>query len=109
MADPVVRKEFPDQKQRSAVCYSRFGEKKKTSAFVVVGRANEYVYAKHTVTLSPALTEKTKLLPESGPGYHVVLAQFGDVKVAGIVHNGIQFETDEELPKGELTDILKND
>ena len=29
MADPVIRKEFSDGKQRAAVCYSQFDKKKK--------------------------------------------------------------------------------
>lgn len=29
MSDPNIRKEFPDGKQRAAVCYSQFDAKKK--------------------------------------------------------------------------------
>ena len=29
MVDPVTRKEFPDAKQRAAVCYSQYDRKKK--------------------------------------------------------------------------------
>lgn len=29
MSDPKVRKEFPDAKQRAAVCYSQYDKKKK--------------------------------------------------------------------------------
>lgn len=86
-----------------------FTDKRDASAFVIRGRKEEYIYAKNTATLSPTLVTKVTQMPESGPGYHVVIAQFKDKTIAGLVLNCENFETDEELPAGEILDILKND
>jgi len=43
--DPVMVKEFPDQKQRLATCYSRWGEKKAKATYVVQAEGDEYIFS----------------------------------------------------------------
>ncbi len=106
-------KEFPDQKQRAAVCYQRFGEKAAKAAYIIKVGDDEMLFTKSTVMLSEALREKMKGMPESGPGYHNVRVKYKSGKsYAGKVHNCEEFETDDdeiEDEDDEMDDIEMED
>lgn len=42
--DSVMVKEYPDQKQRLAICYSKWGEKKAKASYVITFGSEEYIY-----------------------------------------------------------------
>lgn len=42
MGDPVTNKDFPDQKQRAAVCYSQWEKRKAKAAYVVTAADEEF-------------------------------------------------------------------
>ena len=44
MGDPEANKNFPDQAQRAAVCYSRWGEKKANAAHVYEVGDDEFIF-----------------------------------------------------------------
>lgn len=108
MGDSVMLKEYPDQKQRAAVCYSRYKDKKAKASYVVSTASDEFIYAEMvTRALPPDLVAKMKTLPESAPGYHKVKATFkGTLScVRGIVKGGDTFESEEDVPDSEFMDI----
>ena len=44
MGNPTMVKEFPDQKQRAAVCYSKYRDKKAKAAYVIATVYDEFIY-----------------------------------------------------------------
>lgn len=112
MSDPESKKTFPDLKQRLAVCFRRFGEKKAKAAYVISTASDEFIYAKMvTRALPPKLVAKVKTLPESGPGYHKVKITFkGTLScVHGIVRGCDTFETEDDMPDNDMMDIEMDD
>lgn len=44
MGNPTMINEFPDQKQRAAVCYSKYEDKKSKASYVIKANQEEYIY-----------------------------------------------------------------
>lgn len=112
LSDPTVNKEFPDTKQRYAVCVSRYEGAKKAAAFVIATAHDEFIYAKTSLPLPQHLIDKMKSLPESGIGYHKVRGTLTGylMLIRGIVRGCDTFETDDDLPDdAELMDLRMDD
>lgn len=112
LSDPTVNKDFPDTKQRYAVCLSQFDRKRAKASYVVATANDEYIYMATKLMLSAALVEKAKSLPQSDTGKHSVIATMkSGKKVKGIVSNCEEFETDEdeEIEDDEVMDIEMED
>ena len=110
MSNPAMLKEFPDQKQRAAVCYQRFGEKKSKASYVVAAADDEYIFVTTKLPLSAALVEKVKSLPQSSPGKHNVIATLkSGKKKKGIISDCQEFETDDDSDEEDEDYDLEND
>lgn len=115
LSNSQVNKDFPDTKQRYAVCVSRYERKRTKASYVVAAADDEYIYVTTKLLLSAALVEKAKTLPQSSPGKHSVIATLkSGKKVKGIVSNCEEFETDEDdedddIENDEVMDIEMED
>ncbi len=99
MGDKESNKTFPDQKQRAAVCFQRWGEKKSKANLVVQSGDDEIIFEveakKHT--LPPQFQKELLKKKEDGQGYHKVGLKKKDGQVISdvMVYNCQDFYSDE--------------
>lgn len=88
MGNPTMLKEFPDQKQRAAVCYQRYKDKRAKAAYIISTASDEFIYeAEGTDKDSRKLNKPFRLPSGSNKKFGVVvmnkkgnrvLVKFGD-------------------------------
>jgi hypothetical protein len=117
LSNPTVNEDFPDTKQRYAVCTSRYESKRARAAFVIQANGDELLYTVSRITLPPALIEKLKGMPESSPGKHKVKLKYkSGNSYMGTVSDCEEFETDDdeiedeedEVDDVEMTDVSES-
>lgn len=113
MSSEVMLKEFPDQTQRAAVCYQRYGEKKTKASYIVRTGEDEILHTVSMLLLPETIIAKVKTLPESGVGFHRVIVTLKDgTSRTGIVSAAQDFETEEDMEDviaADIIDVAMND
>ena len=113
--DEVSNKEFPDQKQKLAYCYSAWERRKAKASYIVNVGDEQYAYVVSTVILPDKAAQKVAALPQSGPGVWSASITYANGHVyAGAIKGDYadRFETDEDLDEEDpntLTRVELND
>lgn len=105
MGDSVMNKEFPDQKQRAAVCYQRYGDKKAQASQVVTVGDEEYLFMKPVFIIPDSLKDKFK------EGSYRVLATFhsGEKRLGYVSKGEFEADIDDLDPDDQILNVCEEE
>lgn len=112
MGSDQMNSEFPDAKQRYAVCISQFERKKAKASYVLQAGDDEIVFIETHLILPEAIAAKLKTLPRSNADhYNVKLTLKDGTILAGQVRNEFEFVAleESEVLADDVVDIALND